>query len=122
MSLSQTAHSVNSTIDLILSKGATKLYDKYLANKLPQHVYLQNHATFYNNLDLNTIVPAEKGPVNVVPVTNVQMVPIDNQAVKHIASNKQSEGSCDFSPKQTQFGLTTKYQTAAKSQRTSIGN
>lgn len=35
MSLAQTNHSVNCTIDFLLDKGAAKLYDKYITQKLP---------------------------------------------------------------------------------------
>ena len=53
MSMAHTFQSVNCTIDILLDKGASKLYDKYINQKLPQHTHVQNNATFYNNLSLN---------------------------------------------------------------------
>ena len=39
INLSQTTLSVYSTVDLLLDRGASQLYDKYLNNKLPQHTH-----------------------------------------------------------------------------------
>lgn len=65
----QTAHS---TIDLLLDKGASKLYDRYITAKLPQHVHLQNDTSFYNNLGLHTAPQPIRSDINKVPVSAVQ--------------------------------------------------
>jgi hypothetical protein len=83
---------------------------------------MQNNGSLYNNLTLNFITQPAKNTINAVPMTTVDAAPIDNQASKHIAIKRQSDGSCNFSPKKTHIGATTKYQTVVRSQRTSIGN
>lgn len=118
--LTQTTHTVNSTLELLLDKGALKLYDKYLNNKLPQHTHKQNNSTFYNNLSLNEVIQPKRDIINSSPITMIEQVPIDTMAPKHLLVRKDIDGYSTLSPKNTTFGKSTKYQTIIQSQKSSI--
>ena len=52
--LHRTTHTIHSTIDTILDKGASTLYNKYISNKIPQHLTTNLH--HYIGTEMNPIV------------------------------------------------------------------
>ena len=64
-------HSATNTIDIVLDKGAEKLYDKYLNQKLPNHTNSQNSTMFANNFNLHEITKPTRSSIEAVPFSFV---------------------------------------------------
>jgi hypothetical protein len=111
MQINYAVHSATNTIDIVLERGAEKLYDRYLSQKLPDHTHSQNHALFNRNINLHEVAKPIKEPIETVPFTIADPISIDQHAPKRISIKKQQDGYSTLSPKNTTFCRSTKYQT-----------
>lgn len=64
-------HSASCAIDMLIDRGAAKLYETYVCKKLPAHTNSQNAATLYNNLSLHSVKQDRRTEVNAVAITGV---------------------------------------------------
>lgn len=64
----QGTHAVGGAIDLLLERGAHRLYDKYLDQKLPDHTQVQNATMFDNNLALQHVPKPSRDNIESVPL------------------------------------------------------
>lgn len=122
MQRNHATHVASNTIQLVIEKGAGKLYDKYLNQKLPAHSSEQNKSTFENNLKLHGILKPERDRIESVPLVIVSQVPIDTFAPHKIPVKKLMDGYSTISPKNTIYGKSTKYQTIIQSQKSNADN
>jgi hypothetical protein len=82
---------VSRAVDTILDRGAEKLYDKYLEQKLPFHTYERNDDQFQNNLKILSVQYSQHEKMEVVATKAVQNIPIDSLAVKRISVKRISQ-------------------------------
>ena len=113
-------HSASTTIDIVLDRGAEKLYDKYLNQKLPDHSHAQNNTMFMKNLNLHEVVQPERATIESIPLTTIEHAPIDTMASKRISVSRPSNEFSTLSPKNTTFCKSTKYQTVIHSQLSTL--
>lgn len=107
----QGTHAVSGAIDLLLEKGAHRLYDRYLDQKLPDHTQVQNATMFHNNIALHQVPKPSRDKIESVPLVIVQKVPIDTRTPQKVPVKKQQNPHSTLSPKNTTFARSTNYQT-----------
>lgn len=119
MQANNAVHLAANTIDIVLEKGAEKLYNKYLGQKLPDHANTQNSTMLVNNLNMHEIAKPARRNIESVPLTVVEAAALDIHAPKRTPIKKHIDGLSTLSPKNTTFCRSTKYNTILTGQKSS---
>lgn len=71
-------------IDTLLDRGAEKLYDKYLQQKLPNHASHLNDQQMQANIKTLSIKQPQKQSIDRVTLEMAKTIPIDTLATKRV--------------------------------------
>lgn len=110
--------SVGRAVESILERGAGRLYDKYLEQKLPSHAHNLNEDQFQSNLKILSLKACNNEKMEVIASRIVENIPVDSLATRRIFIKRHSIQPSCLMPKDSAIDKSTKYQTVIQSQRT----